>query len=152
MAGRKRPIHLIPFADGDRAIIVSVTVVTQGRQRCLAHDSAHTLLRETWNAASFWLVGRYVIMPDHIHFFCAPTTPDCSLERWMQFWKSQLTKAWPVATQKPVFQREHWDRQLRSDESYDEKWEYVRQNPVRAGLVTDPDAWPYQGELNELRW
>jgi putative transposase len=70
----------------------------------------------------------------------------------MQFWKSQLTKAWPVETEKPVLQRDHWDRQLRSDESYDQKWEYVRENPVRAGLVTDRDAWPYQGELNELRW
>lgn len=91
-------------------------------------------------------------MPDHLHFFCAPTGRDCSLEKWMRFWKSQLTKAWPVAAEKPVLQRDHWDRQLRSEESYDEKWAYVRQNPVRAGLVTDPAAWPYQGELNELRW
>ncbi len=69
----------------------------------------------------------------------------------MQFWKSQLTKSWTVAVEKPVFQREHWDRQLRSEESYDGKWEYVRQNPVRARLVTDPEDWPYQGELHELR-
>jgi hypothetical protein len=36
--------------------------------------------------------------------------------------------------------------------SYDEKWEYVRSNPVRHSYVTDPADWPYQGELNELRW
>jgi REP element-mobilizing transposase RayT len=152
MAGRTHPIHLLPFAGGDRAIIVFVTVVTQGRRRCLAEEAAHTLLRATWNAARFWLVGRYVIMPDHIHLFCAPGGPDCSLEKWMQFWKSRLTKAWPVAEARPVLQRDHWDRQLRSGESYDGKWEYVRQNPVRAGLVTHPDAWPHQGELNQLRW
>ena len=29
---------------------------------------------------------------------------------------------------------------------------YVRLNPVRAGLVNEADAWPHQGELNELRW
>ena len=124
MPGRKHPIHLIPFAGGDRAIIVFVTVVTQGRQRCLANEAAHTLLRATWSAAGFWRVGRYVIMPDHVHYFCAPTASDCSLEKWMQFWKSQLTKAWLGADEKPV----------------------------RAGLVTHPDAWPYQGELNDLRW
>ncbi len=152
MAGRKHPIHILPFAAGDRPVIVFVTVVTQGRQRCLANEAAHALLQRTWNAARFWLIGRYVIMPDHLHFFCAPAEPDCTLEKWMQFWKSQLTKAWPVATEKPVLQRDHWDRQLRSDESYDQKWEYVRENPVRAGLVTDREAWPYQGELNELRW
>ena len=37
-------------------------------------------------------------------------------------------------------------------ESYDDKWEYVRNNPVRHGYATKADDWPYQGELNELRW
>jgi putative transposase len=36
---------------------------------------------------------------------------------------------------------------LRNDESYSQKWEYVRENPVRAGLVVRADEWPYQGEL-----
>jgi len=28
-----------------------------------------------------------------------------------------------------------------------EKWNYVRDNPVRAGLVENAEAWPYQGEV-----
>jgi putative transposase len=36
---------------------------------------------------------------------------------------------------------------LRSDESVAGKWHYIRQNPVRAGLVVDPDDWPYQFQL-----
>jgi hypothetical protein len=36
---------------------------------------------------------------------------------------------------------------LRSDESYAEKWNYVRENPVRAGLVRNASEWPYQGEI-----
>jgi len=36
---------------------------------------------------------------------------------------------------------------LRSDESVSEKWQYIRQNPVRAALVNDPEDWPYQGEI-----
>ena len=152
MAGRKRPNHIIPHAAGDTPIIISVTVVAKDRRQCLANHPAHGLIRETWIRASFWMVGRYVIMPDHIHFFCAPAEVDCSLEKWMQFWKSQLTKAWPMEAEKPVIQREHWDTQLRREESYDGKWEYVRQNPVRAGLVGDPDDWLFQGEMNELRW
>jgi putative transposase len=45
-----------------------------------------------------------------------------------------------------------WDTQLRRQAHYNEKWEFVRENPVRAGLVHDPDDWPYQGELNHLWW
>ncbi|MEM7014200.1 MAG: hypothetical protein AAF585_22295, partial [Verrucomicrobiota bacterium] len=29
---------------------------------------------------------------------------------------------------------------------------YVRNNPVRHGLVTDADDWAYQGEINQLQW
>jgi len=42
-----------------------------------------------------------------------------------------------------------FDRLLRSDESLSAKWEYIRQNPVRAGLVADPDEWPYQYQFND---
>ncbi|MFB3881745.1 MAG: hypothetical protein ACE149_10800 [Armatimonadota bacterium] len=41
---------------------------------------------------------------------------------------------------------------LRSGESYGQKWEYVRMNPVRAGLVANPDDWPYQGEIVQIDW
>ena len=101
--------------------------------------------------ARAWRVGRYVIMPDHVHLFCAPAD-DVSLGRWVQFWKAMVSRWWPVPTQRPVWQRDHWDTQLRSPERYDEKWEYVRGNPVRAGFVADADAWPFQGELCRLEW
>ena len=41
---------------------------------------------------------------------------------------------------------------LRSARSYSEKWDYVRNNPVRAGLVVTPEAWPYAGEGTDLMW
>ncbi len=91
-------------------------------------------------------------MPDHIHVFCAPNGLEAlSLERWMRYWKSLVTKI-RNAKSGTIWQRHHWDRQLRTGESYGEKWEYVRNNPVRRGYVRDADDWPYQGELNELRW
>jgi REP-associated tyrosine transposase len=35
----------------------------------------------------------------------------------------------------------------RSDESYEQKWNYVRENPVRAGFAKNADDWPYAGEI-----
>jgi len=91
-------------------------------------------------------------MPNHLHLFCAPNGIDApSLERWMSFWRSRVTIR--IGKHKgEVWQRDHWDRQLRRGERYDKKWEYVRNNPVRHGYVTKVEDWPYQGELNELRW
>ncbi|HSP44953.1 MAG TPA: hypothetical protein VLO30_03075, partial [Chthoniobacterales bacterium] len=47
----------------------------------------------------------------------------------------------------PVWQRRFFDHVLRSDESYTQKWNYVRENPVRAGLVMNATDWPYAGEI-----
>jgi hypothetical protein len=57
-------------------------------------------------------------------------------------------REWPD----PLWQRDCWDTQLRRGESYSAKWEYVRHNPVRAGLCAAPDEWPFRGEVNELMW
>ena len=50
-------------------------------------------------------------------------------------------------TKSPIWQRGFFDHLLRSDESYAQKWNYVRENPVRAGLVRNADDWPYSGEI-----
>ena len=106
-----------------------------------------------WRSATGWKVGRFVLMPDHIHLF---TTPDDqnppSLSRWVTYWKSLVSKGWPWAGEQPIWQQDFWDRQLRSHESYSVKWDYVRNNPVRHGLVGKAEDWPYQGELNPLDW
>ena len=91
-------------------------------------------------------------MPDHVHLFCSPATyPLMPLGRWVAFWKSSMTRHWPSADEKPIFQRDFWDTQLRSADHYSAKWEYVRHNPVRAGLVRSVGELPYQGELEMLR-
>ncbi len=69
----------------------------------------------------------------------------------MQYWKSIVTRQLG-GTGGRVWQRHHWDRQLRRRESYDEKWKYVCGNPVRHSLVENERTWPFQGELNKLRW
>jgi len=150
--GRKHPIHLTPLEAHNRSILIYVTACTKRRRPILASSLGHEAILGAWSAASKWLVGRYVVMPDHVHLFCAPNAIEApSLEKWMKYWKSRATSNMrkPGGT---VWQRDHWDRQLRSGESYDDKWEYVRSNPVRHGLVIKADDWPYQGELNELRW
>jgi putative transposase len=92
-------------------------------------------------------------MPDHIHLFCAPADfAAMPLESWVRFWKSDVTKHWNDPSQLPIWQRHFWDTQLRRTESYEEKWDYVIENPVRAGLISCSEDWPYQGELNLLDW
>jgi REP element-mobilizing transposase RayT len=136
----------------NEAPIIFLTVCTRNRKRILANSEVVVLLRDSWHQATSWTVGRFIVMPDHLHLFCAPaenlTRP---LGQWVRYWKTVASRRWPRPLEQPVWQLDFWDTQLRHGMHYDEKWEYVRQNPVRAGLVAEPDDWPHRGELHTLR-
>lgn len=150
---RRRPVHLPVDERFNRSNIIFVTVCRQKRKRILATEVMHRLIIEAFHSAELYQVGRYMIMPDHVHFFCSPNTnPVEPLSKWMRFWKAAVTRSCPNESIKPLWQRDFWDRQLRSGESYSEKWAYIANNPVRAGLVRVSKDWPYQGELNQFRW
>jgi hypothetical protein len=55
-------------------------------------------------------------------------------------------------SEKPIWQKDFFDRQLRTGESYAQKWQYIWQNPIVAKFCSRPEDWPYQGELNVLPW
>lgn len=146
---RRRPAHGVLIALGEPTI-VWLTVCTKDRHPWLNHEAAHELLVRVWRSADAWLVGRYVLMPDHVHLFCAPRDLSITLDAWVKYWKSQFTK---TARQRDwKWQTGHWDTRLRRHESYTEKWMYAAQNPVRAGFVATSEDWPFQGVINELRW
>jgi putative transposase len=94
-------------------------------------------------------VGRYVIMPDHVHLFVSGR--DLQLGQWIGMLKQALAKACPAPEcGAAAWQEGFFDHLLRSGESYAQKWEYVRDNPVRAGLVERWEQWPWQGEIVEI--
>jgi len=150
--GRKHPVHNAVLDSDNRTAIALVTVNTHQRKPILAKTDAADIIRSVWRQGDKCLVGRYVIMPDHIHFFCAPRDLSVSLKRWTKYWKSQVSLHWPRPAEQPIWQLDFWDTQLRRGESYDEKWDYVWRNPVRKGLVAKPEDWPYAGEINVLAW
>jgi REP-associated tyrosine transposase len=142
------------------APIYFVTTCTRHRKQILAQPNVAQMLIAEWHDAHKrhgWVIGRHVIMPDHVHFFCRPERDAKPLSEFMAFWKSYTSRrvhalgrprSAPAAT--ALWQREFFDHVLRSSESYSEKWDYVRENPVRAGLVRSANDWPYAGEVETL--
>jgi len=93
-------------------------------------------------------------MPDHLHFFASPAAEAKSRGEWHKTWKGvtarRLSKVLQVET--PFWQEDTFDHILRTRDSYEEKWRYVRENPVRAGLCRTPEEWRWQGEIYQLRF
>ena len=157
MPERKHLRRLDVVIEASRAPLFLVTCCVARRARLLARHDVVAILRKAWREAASvhgWLVGRYVVMPDHVHFFATPGGErEKNLRAFVGGWK-QWTGRRIREQVLPRFrwQREFFDHLVRSDESYAEKWEYVRANPVRAGLLEDPWEWPFQGEASVLRW
>jgi REP element-mobilizing transposase RayT len=133
--------------------IYYITACTYSRRRILDHPGVHDSfiqfgLRATGHGVS---VGRYVIMPDHIHLFAGFAPKSISVSAWMKSFKNAISKTLKHVTfPGPHWEKGFFDHVIRSEESYDQKWLYVRDNPVRAGLVQSAEDWPYAGEISEL--
>ena len=149
---RKRPIHLPPIERADRPTVIMVTTCVSGRRPLLAREEIHSLLINIWHQAHHWQINRYVLMPNHIHFFCCPANLQTAYKTWRQFWRSTATRRWPYPAEKPIWQRDDWETQIRNATHFTEKWHYVRENPVRKGLVSNADDWPYWGEIYPFTW
>jgi len=142
---RHHPNHGVQDKD-DRTTVVFVTVATVHRLPWLATEEYHQLLHNTWLAATHWLVGPYLMMPDHLHFFAARGMLDYSLESWMTYWKREFSQA--LHRQRRL-QTDHWDTRIRNGADFTDKWNYVQANPVRKGLCTAPEDWLYCGTVHE---
>ena len=137
-----------------------VTFNTHARKHLLASDEIHRAFKEyCGRAGTFDMhVGRYVIMPDHVHLFVGlGNRSDTSLSRWVQGLKRHLHSSlielgYQPSTLAGQRLRSFWqpgfhDHLLRNDESYALKWDYVKENPVRAGLAISSADWAFQGEI-----
>ena len=146
---RKRPPRLEPLYSSVRPFYF-VTFATHNRLALLARREIHDVFRLFCERAEEQdvAVGRYVIMPDHVHLFVAIPATGITLSKWVHALRTVLGKELlRLGMQKPHWQEGFFDHVLRSAESYAQKWDYVRMNPVRAGLVSNPEDWPYQGEI-----
>ena len=139
--------------------IYFVTTCTKNRRPLLTEERIHMILIDEWTSACElhgWQVGRYVVMPDHVHFFARASDEDNtkSLSDFIGAWKRWTSRRINIdlASRGAVWQPEFFDHVLRSSESYSEKWDYVRANPVRAGLVDSADEWVFAGEIGDLMW
>ncbi len=103
-------------------------------------------------AATDWNIWQVCFMPDHVHMVLLPMRErEQKLSKVMQRWKSSSKQRLNRnSVEGDVWQREFFDRLLRSDESLTDKWRYVEMNPVRAGLCDVPEQYPYLGTPVEI--
>jgi putative transposase len=138
-----------------RSPIHFVTACTAARRHILSNPDVHvafTKFAERGSDHGAW-IGRYVLMPDHLHAFVALDDERLDLSTWMKSLKNMLSKTLrEIGVPTPHWQKGFFDHVLRTEESASSKWNYVRDNPVRAGLVRNWEEWPYSRECHQLEY
>ncbi|HAF02833.1 MAG TPA: hypothetical protein DCO65_09920 [Spartobacteria bacterium] len=144
-----RPPRLPEIFQSQGSPLFFVTICTLYRQKFPSLAVVQeALLRYADRGISQFNVAivRYVVMPDHLHLFVRGDD-NFVLADWVKGLKRAVTVRFPKEPNRSLWQPGFFDHLLRSDESYAQKWEYVQQNPVRAGLVTRAEDRPFQGEI-----
>jgi len=138
----KQPVFFVTLCTFDRKMILHRPAIHSVFVRCCETAVGHGIY-----------VGRYVLMPDHIHHFVTSGLAGMDLSAWVKSLKNTLSQSWrAAAVSAPHWQKGFFDHLLRSADSSEEKWAYEAANPIRAGLVASLDEWPYPGTICDLEF
>ena len=121
------------------AFFITINCIPRGTNQ-LAHANVWETLIETIEfreERGDWKWRLILAMPDHLHGIV--TFPESFfMKKSISSWKRWLAKSHSIS-----WQRDFFDHRLRNIESAAEKADYIRMNPVRAGLCVNPRDWPY---------
>jgi putative transposase len=128
---------------------------------CLADRRATTLvdhigeLKEAWR----WTKARmpfsspaWVVLPDHIHCIWKLPPDDNNYSLRWSLLKSHFTRAMGTNKMVPkgqrkgergLWQRRFWEHAIRDERDLENHYTYIRGNPVRHGLVSSIEDWPF---------
>ena len=142
MSGRKSLPHEVPsnVVGEPEGEVFFITICCEPRgMNQLAKPNIWQAIMETIErreAAGDFQCHLLVAMPDHLHgLFRFPHVKEMSPV-------IKAMKSWLAKQHGIQWQRLFFDHRLRGWESAAEKANYIRLNPVRAGLVSNPEDWP----------
>jgi REP-associated tyrosine transposase len=89
----------------------------------------------------------YCFMPDHVHLLIAGTSETADCKRFIALAKQYSGFYYKKQHRRRLWQRYGFERVLRNDEATLAVARYIIENPVRAGLVSDPRDYPFLRSL-----
>ena len=128
-----------PWVPDDAVFFITINCAVRGENSLDLPEVAKPLLdgMKVYQEQQKWWIHLALVMPDHLHMlttlgiqYAMPKT----ISDWKRYWARRLGIKW---------QDDFFDHRIRSEEQYVEKYDYIRLNPVRKGLVKTPEEWPY---------
>lgn len=95
-----------------------------------------------------WWPEMVLLMPDHLHALVSFSwEPKQGINSVMSDWKRYTARTFGIE-----WQRDFFEHRIRGDADHRDKWSYIRENPVRKGLVEVYDQWPHVWFPGRVGW
>lgn len=119
-----------------------VTFSCYRRQAYLDSASARERFERSFEAMRRrykFVIAGYVVMPEHVHLLVGEPQK-ALLSKAIQAVKLSVSVQ---SSQRPFWQARYYDFNVWSEKKCIEKLRYIHRNPVRRGLVANPEDWPW---------
>jgi putative transposase len=94
-----------------------------------------------------FVVAGYALMPEHVHLLVGETQTGV-LSTAIQVLKQQTSRKLKLRGAVQFWQRRYYDFNVHNEKKRIEKLQYMHRNPVRRGLVSRPEDWPWSSFLH----
>jgi REP element-mobilizing transposase RayT len=85
----------------------------------------------------------FVVMANHVHLLITPLVEVSRITQTLKRFTSRSANHILGLTGQPFWQDESYDHLVRDDQEFDRIVRYIENNPVKAGLVAQPDAFAW---------
>jgi putative transposase len=106
-------------------------------------------------------IEAWVVLPDHLHCIWRLPPGDRDFSTRWRLIKSRFSRGLPTGQmrashiarkERGLWQRRFWDHHIRNDEDFAVHLRYCWFNPVKHGLVSRPEDWPYSSVHRDARY
>ena len=119
-----------------------ITLCSENKPPILIEEPVRTVISKLLQSQMVEIGGpvqAYVLMPDHIHILLS-TEKD--VVQWVAWFKARVTFfAKKAGIIQKLLQGSFHDHGVRALEKVEEILRYMRENPVKAGIVERPEDW-----------
>ena len=95
-----------------------------------------------------YLLGSFVIMANHVHALLFPKVPVSQLMKSLKGYTAREANRMLARTGTPFWQKESYDHWVRDEAKWCRIVRYIENNPVKAGLVSVPEAYRWSSAFN----
>ena len=143
--------HIPPdWVDTNATYFITINCKQRGKAQLTADDMPQKIFDSVqfYHDSHRWWPEIFLLMPDHLHALISFSWDQKKgINTVLSSWKRFIARKYGIE-----WQIDYFDHRIRNESDHEDKWDYIRQNPVRKGLVESYNLWPHVWKPDGIGW